>query len=303
MAEALLPGSTPATRVACLRKPAFQFDRTQRHLLQPEIARGLRELGPGRARPWVRLRRQGKPLPHAPARAGEPGRGAGQLFSSGVLALGRKCGPFLWQLPPGLAFDPARLEAFLASLPRDSQSAARLARRHHRRLRYGALAKTTVRVRYRHALEVRHASFACEECYDLLRAYRTALVTADTAGRYPCLDQPTADFAYLRLHGSRVLYASGYSDRELAAWADRIAGGAWSMCISTMAGRCTPRGMPRDSRPSSGSEGWSFPCRRPGTRAVRRHPGLASPRAFARARRAPPIRARSRARRAWWARA
>ncbi|HXG43140.1 MAG TPA: DUF72 domain-containing protein [Gemmatimonadales bacterium] len=155
-----------------------------------------------------------------------PAGALANFFASGVLALGRKCGPFLWQLPPGLAFDLARLEAFLASLPRDSQSAARLARRHHRRLRYGALAKTTVRVRYRHALEVRHASFACEECYDLLRAYRTALVTADTAGRYPCLDQPTADFAYLRLHGSRVLYASGYSDRELAAWADRIAGRA-----------------------------------------------------------------------------
>lgn len=46
------------------------------------------------------------------------------FFASGVLRLGRKLGPILWQLPPNLAFDPARLAAFFALLPRDTDAAA-----------------------------------------------------------------------------------------------------------------------------------------------------------------------------------
>jgi uncharacterized protein YecE (DUF72 family) len=36
----------------------------------------------------------------------------------------------------------------------------------------------------------------------------------------------TSDFVYCRLHGSEVLYASGYDDVALGEWADRIA--AWA---------------------------------------------------------------------------
>src|SRR5579875_2972064 len=49
------------------------------------------------------------------------------FFASGVLALKEKLGPVLWQLPPGLRFDPKRLAAFFALLPRTSREAARLA--------------------------------------------------------------------------------------------------------------------------------------------------------------------------------
>jgi uncharacterized protein YecE (DUF72 family) len=45
-------------------------------------------------------------------------------------------------------------------------------------------------------------------------------VLADTAGKWPKVDEDTSDFRYVRLHGDAELYASGYSARALAQWAD-----------------------------------------------------------------------------------
>jgi len=59
---------------------------------------------------------------------------------------------------------------------------------------------------------------------DLLREHRIGLVIADTAGKFGYAEEVTADFAYVRLHGSRELYVSGYSDEELDAWAERALG-------------------------------------------------------------------------------
>ncbi|HWC73917.1 MAG TPA: DUF72 domain-containing protein [Gemmatimonadales bacterium] len=144
------------------------------------------------------------------------------FYASGILALGRKTGPFLWQLPPNLRFSAARVEAFLESLPRSSADAARLARRHDHRVKRGALLKASARVRYRHAFEVRHPSFFTPEFYELLRRFNVALVIADTAGKFPSVEELTADFVYVRLHGSTALYASDYSAAELDQWAERI---------------------------------------------------------------------------------
>lgn len=145
----------------------------------------------------------------------------GNFYGSGVLALGRKTGPFLWQLPPQLRFNAGRIEAFLRLLPRGSAAAERLARRHDARLEHRALTKAAARVRYRHAFEVRHPSFFTPEFYELLEAWNCALVISDTAGKYPCVEQVTANFVYVRLHGSTTLYASDYSEAELDAWAGR----------------------------------------------------------------------------------
>jgi uncharacterized protein YecE (DUF72 family) len=49
-----------------------------------------------------------------------------------------------------------------------------------------------------------------------------ALVIADTAGKFPYSEELTTDFAYVRLHGSRELYASGYTDAELDDWTAKI---------------------------------------------------------------------------------
>lgn len=149
----------------------------------------------------------------------------GNFYASGILALGRKTGPFLWQLPPTWRFHPDRIAEFLELLPRNTAEASRVARRHDARLKHGALLKPAAPIRYRHAFEVRHTSFFTRAFYDLLRDFGCALVIADTAGKYPMVEELTADFVYVRLHGSTTLYASNYSDAELDAWAKRIV--AW----------------------------------------------------------------------------
>ena len=58
----------------------------------------------------------------------------------------------------------------------------------------------------------------------LLREHDVALVVADTAGKWPYLEEVTADFVYVRLHGAEELYASGYTDEALDGWAAKLAG-------------------------------------------------------------------------------
>jgi uncharacterized protein YecE (DUF72 family) len=146
----------------------------------------------------------------------------GNFFASGVLALGRKTGPFLWQLPGTYRFDAERLDSFIRQLPVDSTEGEAIARQHDDRLRRGALVTAAERVTYRHGFEVRHPSYFTPEFYDLLRAHGGAFVIADTAGRYPYAEEVTADFVYVRLHGSRELYVSEYTDAELDVWAARV---------------------------------------------------------------------------------
>lgn len=144
------------------------------------------------------------------------------FFASGVFELREKLGPLLWQLPPSQRYDEPLLDAFLARLPRDTERAAALAQRHDERMEGRASLAIDRRRRLRHALEVRHPSFACEPFISLLRKHKVALVVADTAGRWPYLEDVTAGFMYLRLHGDEELYASGYTDAALERWAERI---------------------------------------------------------------------------------
>lgn len=140
------------------------------------------------------------------------------FFAQGILALGKKLGPILWQLPPSYRFDPERLEDFFKLLPHDTAAAAKLARKHEPRMK-GRVFLTPDRKRpLRHAMEIRHESFRDERFVALLRKYRVGLVVADTVD-WPRLGDITADFVYARLHGSEQLYASGYSDKALRDWA------------------------------------------------------------------------------------
>jgi uncharacterized protein YecE (DUF72 family) len=149
------------------------------------------------------------------------------FFASGPLLLGHKLGPFLWQLPPTLVYDEERLDAFLASLPRTATAAAEVASRHDHRVDDDASAWTPRADQpLRHAMEVRHASFAAASAVDCVSSHRVALVVADSAGRYPSVDAVTGDHVYVRLHGAEELYASGYDDRALDHWAGRVAGWA-----------------------------------------------------------------------------
>ncbi len=107
--------------------------------------------------------------------------------------LGGKLGPVLWQLPPAFRCDLDRLAAFLDLLQTD----------------------------LRHAFEFRHESWFQTETYALLQRHGAALVWADTPA-FPLVKRATAPFLYLRLHGHERLYASCYTDDELAAWAAEV---------------------------------------------------------------------------------
>ncbi|MDQ4085355.1 MAG: DUF72 domain-containing protein [Actinomycetota bacterium] len=144
------------------------------------------------------------------------------FFASGVLALGPKLGPVLWQLPPVLRFDPDRLTAFFGLLPRTTGEAARLARGHDHRLDGRAWTEADADRPIRHALEVRHVSYCDAGFVELLRAHDVGLVVADTAGLWPDLEDVTSDFVYVRLHGADELYVSGYTDDALDLWAAKI---------------------------------------------------------------------------------
>ncbi|HVW93372.1 MAG TPA: DUF72 domain-containing protein [Devosia sp.] len=147
------------------------------------------------------------------------------FFASGVLALGEKLGPILWQFPPFFRYDPDRFEPFLALLPHDGPAAARLAARHDNRLRADAWLDPTGVGKVRHAVEIRNDSFRDPRFIAQLRRHNVALVTADTV-EWPLLMDLAADFVYCRLHGSTELYNSGYTPAELDRWAARIE--AWA---------------------------------------------------------------------------
>ncbi|MFH0914355.1 MAG: DUF72 domain-containing protein [Chloroflexota bacterium] len=116
-----------------------------------------------------------------------------EKFISLARGLGEKLGPLLYQLPPGMHRKDEVLEAFLASLPRG----------------------------LRHVLEFRHASWLDEGVFQIIRKYGVGLCLFDMPDfRSPVV--ATADFAYIRFHGSASLYSSEYTDEELADWAGKL---------------------------------------------------------------------------------
>ncbi|HWE76670.1 MAG TPA: DUF72 domain-containing protein [Stellaceae bacterium] len=169
----------------------------------------------------------------------EPEAGLANFFAQGLLRLGPKLGPILWQFPPNFRFDRERIEPFLALLPDDSEAALKLARRHDQRIAGRTWLKIDKKRKLRHAMEIRHESFVTPEFVALLRKYGVALVCADTVD-WPLLMDVTSDFIYCRLHGSEQLYASGYDATAIAAWAKRVA--AWAQGEEAPDGaRASPR--------------------------------------------------------------
>jgi uncharacterized protein YecE (DUF72 family) len=128
------------------------------------------------------------------AEAGEP---IDWFFKSGVLELGDKLGPVLWQFAPFKKFNAADLGAFLGLLPR--QAGGR---------------------RLQHVVEVRHESFRVPEFVALLRAHNVAVVYADS-DEHPAIADVTADFVYARLQRTRDETDTGYAAADLDGWAAR----------------------------------------------------------------------------------
>lgn len=164
------------------------------------------------------------------------------FFAAGVLALGKRLGPICWQLPGNFKYDRERLAAFLALLPKTRQAALALARRHDALIPTPHLnAKGVSGIR--HAIEVRHESFAVPEFIADLRRHNVALVVSDTAD-WPYADQ-TADFTYCRLQGAPG--ADRYTPKALAGWADRLAAlaGGFPTDLSHVVA-ATPKAADRD---------------------------------------------------------
>jgi len=142
------------------------------------------------------------------------------FFASGILELGEKLGPILWQLSPNFRFDPDRLASFLDVLPFDTRDAVRLARRHDERVSDPGFGPNGDRP-IRHALEIRHPSFFVEEVVEIARRHGVALAVSHSS-EWDYTEEVTADFMYVRLHGPRKLYDSPYEPDELRYWARRL---------------------------------------------------------------------------------
>jgi uncharacterized protein YecE (DUF72 family) len=152
----------------------------------------------------------------------EPKTALANFLANGLLRLEDMLGPILWQLPPNMDWEPERFEQFCALLPKNTSDAAKLGRAHDRRV----AGKVSLRVDHsramRHAFEIRDARMLQESSIRMLRRHGHALVFADTAGRHPYAEDITAGFIYVRLHGAKELYASGYDEQTLRWWKRRI---------------------------------------------------------------------------------
>ena len=162
---------------------------------------------------------------------GDTRQALANFLASGVLALGPKLGPILWQLPPMLPYRRERMTEFFAALPATHEQAAHTAAGCDDRIRQRFREDPVVTAadpaaRLRHAVEVRHDSYATGEFAALCREFGVALVVADTAGRFTWVDEVTAELVYVRLHGDQELYVSGYTDEGIDWWAGRVLGWA-----------------------------------------------------------------------------
>ena len=132
----------------------------------------------------------------------EAGESVQRFYDSGVLELGDKLGPVLWQFAPTKKFDASDFGAFLDLLPREIDG---------RRLR--------------HVVEVRHDSFCVPEFIALLRQFNTPVVFSEHA-TYPAIADVTGDFVYARLQKGDDSIATCYPPKALDAWAKRLE--AWA---------------------------------------------------------------------------
>lgn len=148
------------------------------------------------------------------------GSALANFYASGVLDLGAKLGPFLWQLPKQFRFRADRIDAFLGALPRDTDQAVELAKRHDDRVHDVSFGRGG-RHRIRHVLEIRHDSWLCEELVSIARRHGVALAFSHSS-QWPYTEEITAGFVYVRLHGPEELYASPYAPPALDDWARRV---------------------------------------------------------------------------------
>lgn len=146
------------------------------------------------------------------------------FFASGLLRLGDKLGPILWQFPPNVMWKDDRFEKFLRQLPRTRKEAARLAKQHGEKVNGRSFTESNGDGPVRHAFEMRHPSFFTPAFFDLLRAHGAAIVFSHASERSVFVDKPTGDFVYARLHGEGKEFKKGYPPDQVREWAKRAEG-------------------------------------------------------------------------------
>jgi len=117
------------------------------------------------------------------------------FFNSGVSELGSKLGPIFYQMAPYKKFDAAEMNAYFDLLP-----------------------EKLGKLKLRHAIEVRHESFNCDEFMQLARERNIAVATVESE-KHPLIVAPTADFAYARLELTQADEPTGYPKAALKKWA------------------------------------------------------------------------------------
>ena len=125
----------------------------------------------------------------------DAGESIERFVGQGIVELGDRLGPILWQFMATKRFDPDDMAAFLALLPAAHAG-----------------------VPLRHAIQVRHDSFADPAFIAMARKAKVAIVYADSTD-YPAIADVTGDFVYARLEAAEEVHPAGYSDAALDDWA------------------------------------------------------------------------------------
>lgn len=114
-------------------------------------------------------------------------------FNERLAGLGQHLGPRLYQLPETVERDDQALEAFLTLLPKGGV----------------------------HAFEFRNGSWWTDPVFDLLKRHNATFVIFNL-GKTTTPLIVTAPDVYVRFHGPAAAYASQYTPKGLAHWAEQL---------------------------------------------------------------------------------
>ena len=150
------------------------------------------------------------------------GSSLSNFMASGPLIMGPKLKAILWQFPPHMKLKDDRVESFLKTLTFDAFSAAELARNHSEKLADIAFYEPKENFPIRHAFEFRHESFANNDFIHMLHEYNVAFVVGHCGKYPPYVEDLTADFVYMRMHGQKKGQIKGYTKKEIKEIAQRV---------------------------------------------------------------------------------
>jgi uncharacterized protein YecE (DUF72 family) len=179
VARRILPATLAAGARARVTRPGGSAPSRSTGRSTPCSTRQLPRLARRHSR-RLRLRRQGRALITHMKRLADVERPLAHFFASGVLRLGPKLGPISGSSHLRSTSIPSGWPRSFRLLPRNTDTAAALARRHDRRVTGRAWLRTDRAPPLRHALESVHESFVDHASSSSCGGGAFALVVADT---------------------------------------------------------------------------------------------------------------------------